>query len=57
MYELMGAARDPRDGRASSTRFVYRRRGYLIMFAVSQALMLYTHVVGHLLLARARSSR
>jgi len=26
--------------------FVYRRRGYLIMFAVAQALMLYTHAWG-----------
>ncbi len=45
MYELMGLL-----GLVATTAFihafVYRRRGYLILFAVTQALMLYTHAWG-----------
>jgi hypothetical protein len=45
MYELMGLL-----GILATTAyiqaFVFRRRGYLIMFAICQALMLYTHAWG-----------
>ena len=45
MYELMGLL-----GLVATTAFihafVYRRRGYLILFAVTEALMLYTHAWG-----------
>jgi uncharacterized membrane protein len=45
MYELMGLL-----GVLATTAyihaFVFRRRGYLIMFAICQALMLYTHAWG-----------
>src|SRR5581483_4040937 len=45
MYELMGLLGIL--GTASFLHaFVYRRRRYLIMFAVCQALMLYTHAWG-----------
>src|SRR5438309_4346260 len=45
MYELMGLL-----GLIATTAFlhafVFRRRGYLIVFALAQALMLYTHAWG-----------
>jgi mannosyltransferase len=42
MYELMALLGILQTG-AFVHAFVYRRRGYLIMFAICQALMLYTH--------------
>ena len=56
MYELMGLL-----GLLATAGFlhgfVYRRRKYLILFAVAQALMLYTHVVGRSSSAPGRRSR
>jgi hypothetical protein len=45
MYELMGLLGILATA-AFIHAFVYRRRGYLIMFAVCEALMLYTHAWG-----------
>ena len=45
MYELMGLLAILATG-AYIHAFVFRRRGYLIMFAICQALMLYTHAWG-----------
>ena len=54
MYELM-ALLGILETAAFIHAFVYRRRRYLILFAVCQALMLYTHGVGHLLRGRNRA--
>src|SRR5947209_15951271 len=45
MYELMGLLGVLATG-AYIHAFVFRRRGYLIMFAICEALMLYTHAWG-----------